>query len=655
MVAVDTTSDDESFHSAAENEEVVLAPPSQHSYLPGASHPLHHDAYHSVPEQDIRFNQSHSVNHCQDIRRNQNDPFELIIVELPGVVLFPGMTIPLRLEEPGSFSSASCFWTLHRQIQQSRKYPGQAGLVQVGILTKLDPLMMEDENSDNHNSPAEIGRRRASWMRRRYGPERLRRFSEQLIQELGNLQELLDLDEAMSSDEEAEQPPPPPARREQSRASRTLAQTFNRQRRSPTRATTDQGPPQEEQEVEFLHRRRVRRRNGPDSNNQRIGRANAQVNSSTSESDDDDQYAFRIGTLAVVTYTHGDEGDVLGTNEASVATNNNGRARNRASLVLTAVGTGRFRILPHNVPAGQRPTENNEYHYNRLFVRNVEQFCNERMPQIPRLLGHKENAIASILGSKTNFRSSTLAAVSVWPPFIYDTHWPFTLMEKVLERLKSIPSLSEIVANAEEEQKLPSQPSQFSFWLGIHLPLSEKEKIELLLCPTITERLQWFLAHALFQAPSDEGEEHADPTDSKMIVCKSCQIPLASARDLFSLDGAEGTVGNYVNPHGIVHSTMTSRAVDRDEIALQGQPETRDSWFPGYAWTIMSCALCHSHLGWKFTLVAPKNSSHNRPDHFFGLSASCVNMVTQRRRSRRASGRRRTRRQMMNANDQNNS
>ena len=58
---------------------------------------------------------------------------------------------------------------------------------------------------------------------------------------------------------------------------------------------------------------------------------------------DDDPYAHRIGTLATITYTHGDDDVVVGTNVAHV--DDPDRPRTRISLILTAVGTGRFRIL----------------------------------------------------------------------------------------------------------------------------------------------------------------------------------------------------------------------------------------------------------------------------------------------------------------------
>lgn len=49
-------------------------------------------------------------------------------------------------------------------------------------------------------------------------------------------------------------------------------------------------------------------------------------------------------------------------------------------------------------------------------------------------------------------------------------------------------------------------------------------------------------------------------------------------------------------------------------LALQGDPEPRDSWFPGYAWTIANCRRCGGHLGWRFTAVQAAT-----PAVFWGL------------------------------------
>lgn len=97
-----------------------------------------------------------------------------------------------------------------------------------------------------------------------------------------------------------------------------------------------------------------------------------------------------------------------------------------------------------------------------------------------------------------------------------------------------------------------------------------------------------------------------------------------------------------MNEYGHVHQTMTFHSVDEDEVLYTGGAETRDSWFPGYSWTIMSCGFCQSHLGWKFRLVDESvPATEDRPTSFFGLSTSQVASIVpeasrarQRRRSR---------------------
>jgi cereblon len=59
--------------------------------------------------------------------------------------------------------------------------------------------------------------------------------------------------------------------------------------------------------------------------------------------------------------------------------------------------------------------------------------------------------------------------------------------------------------------------------------------------------------------------------------------------------------------------------------ALSGRPETAHSWFPGYAWTIASCAVCGQHLGWEFTAA----QAGLEPPRFWGLRRSCLAAVNE--------------------------
>lgn len=80
----------------------------------------------------------------------------------------------------------------------------------------------------------------------------------------------------------------------------------------------------------------------------------------------------------------------------------------------------------------------------------------------------------------------------------------------------------------------------------------------------------------------------------------------------------EGISGVFVNTHGYVHDMVTLRRVRG--VTLEGRPETENSWFPGYAWTIAYCRSCSQHLGWRFTATRQSLS----PREFWGLRRSTI-------------------------------
>ena len=691
VINEDRTSDEENESDSNRTQEVEdspVPPASQHSYFPGASHPLQRAPISGggvVSSSSCDSTRLGSV--CFNNTNNSPNPlllagemFELVIIELAGVVLVPGMTIPLILEEPGSFASSRGFWMLYRQIQDSRRSPGQAPIVQVGILTQLDPddesdLLTTTRASTGAHHERIMRRRRSAWMRRSFGPGRLRRFSERLIQEMGDIQEFLDDVESvepMVLDDPTVRDRP---RRGQQRGQRSFSfgqlRLVRRQSQTEQEGDVDQaddnnddnGPAQEtsQDEVEFLHRRRTQPRTTRTAVDEDTININNNRNQETLASNDD-PYAGRIGTLATVTCTHGDDDQVLGRDNTQVDSLQDG-PRRRASLLLTAVGTGRFRI-PHNSSSGDGACDNpppnttrEDYVNNqmRIFVRSVQEWSNERIQTNAGT--NRELTLSASMVPRVSYERFTFASVSVWPKCVYDNYWPWTMMQDLKQRMNAVPSLKEILTC--KGNNIPYHPFQFSYWLIVNLPLSERERLQVLYCPTVMERLQWFQRHSLFSyvgpevddddnnntgevctlsEEEDEESPQLDPSDCKDFTCKSCQIPIAPARSLFTLGGAEGTVGNYVNEYGVVHATMTVRNVDLNEVELLGQPETKNSWFPGYAWTIMRCALCYAHLGWKFSRANDNSPvSKMRPAMFYGLSATGVTLTTNLRRQRLAS------------------
>jgi hypothetical protein len=96
-------------------------------------------------------------------------------------------------------------------------------------------------------------------------------------------------------------------------------------------------------------------------------------------------------------------------------------------------------------------------------------------------------------------------------------------------------------------------------------------------------------------------------------VCRTCSNPIASRSALF---GSSDRPRVFANPHGLVFEVLTFRAA-RGLLGVGGF--TADfSWFPGYAWRVVCCSGCLTHLGWHYTAVTSATS----PPEFFGLLAN---------------------------------
>ena len=70
-----------------------------------------------------------------------------------------------------------------------------------------------------------------------------------------------------------------------------------------------------------------------------------------------------------------------------------------------------------------------------------------------------------------------------------------------------------------------------------------------------------------------------ESTHRRRLCCAGCRTPVAPKASVFSVPGAGGAVGAYVNPHGVVHQTVTLRTAAN--LLLQGRAVAEDSWFPG--------------------------------------------------------------------------
>ena len=72
-----------------------------------------------------------------------------------------------------------------------------------------------------------------------------------------------------------------------------------------------------------------------------------------------------------------------------------------------------------------------------------------------------------------------------------------------------------------------------------------------------------------------------------------CSLQVGRMGDLVAMSEA-GAAGAFLNPHGFVHDMVTLGGTVN--VMPHGRPETLNSWFPGYAWTLAYCRSCSLHL-----------------------------------------------------------
>ncbi|KAK3138231.1 hypothetical protein QOZ80_5AG0366140 [Eleusine coracana subsp. coracana] len=185
--------------------------------------------------------------------------------------------------------------------------------------------------------------------------------------------------------------------------------------------------------------------------------------------------------------------------------------------------------------------------------------------------------------------------LSFWPRWVYEMYDSYTLARTAADLWR------QIIANPSMEDHV-RKPDILSFHIGSKLPVSEYLRQKLLELDGTSYRLQKEIQ--ILQA-------------FNLIKCRDCQSLVAKRSDMVVMS-TDGPLGAYVNPHGCVHETIT--VSNATGLALSGSPSTVHSWFPGYSWTIASCAACESHIGWLFR-ATKKNL---RPRSFWGIRSSQI-------------------------------
>eukprot|EP00804_Cyclotella_cryptica_P001137 CCRYP_019762-RA/>CCRYP_019762-RA protein AED:0.25 eAED:0.25 QI:912/1/1/1/0.5/0.33/3/2286/646 len=389
----------------------------------------------------------------------------------------------------------------------------------------------------------------------------------------------------------------------------------------------------------------------------------------------------RVGTMATITFTH--EETLSNPVEASAESNRVGRQssmvwrRHIGELVVTALGTTRFRIVDSTKDASTLGRRHQNAVETGVPLYTVEEIGdgNVAFPQnwlvqrpgdlkspvvIPaskdksyQNSGKCENETAetragekstsehdpthngAVHYSKASHNSSifNLSIRSATPAIAFRTLWPWRTSQQICTLLQeteafqgihsALPTAAgvQVIEATDEDSRIHTtvvrvlDNSAFVNWLGSNLPLDQNDRLDILEMASVVEQLRYIL-------------RKIRGITQPLLRCKYCGTVVAKMSDVFTVGGAEGTTGAYVNEYGVVHQTVTVRKVDSRGIIAVGIAETKDSWFPGYSWTIAHCCICHSHLGWKFCNVRKRSSpgeeaeeDPERPRLFWGLSS----------------------------------
>jgi hypothetical protein len=106
------------------------------------------------------------------------------------------------------------------------------------------------------------------------------------------------------------------------------------------------------------------------------------------------------------------------------------------------------------------------------------------------------------------------------------------------------------------------------------------------------------------------------PESDEVLLCRQCHQIVARPADRIPVNGTHRHV--FANPHGIVYEIGCFRVVTGCGYA--GGTSTEFTWFAGYAWRILACTGCLSHLGWVFTADAGDRFFALILDHLVGSS-----------------------------------
>ncbi|XP_071082193.1 protein cereblon-like [Haliotis cracherodii] len=293
-----------------------------------------------------------------------------------------------------------------------------------------------------------------------------------------------------------------------------------------------------------------------------------------------------LGTTAEIFSIKDETDDISGISTVRVKA----KGRQRFEVIdthreVTGILAGKVRILPEclltDSLSGARP-------------RSLCKFCCNPADQdsvVKTAVDRQGNVLASVsMVNNLQVNKFSCANFTWWPPWVYKMYDTKNLSEKILRELQSWNEALRVSV-------FPQDPTELSYWVAQNLPLDDSMRLHLLGLNSAVQRLRCELS--IIQKCT-------------VLCCKDCGTQITHKNEVFSMS-MEGPLGAYVNPGGHVHETLTVYKIQN--LGLIGRPSTEHSWFPGYAWTIVECKHCSSHMGWRFTA---SNKSLN-PQKFWGL------------------------------------
>eukprot|EP00970_Alexandrium_tamarense_P002957 scaffold427_cov103-Alexandrium_tamarense.AAC.12 len=474
------------------------------------------------------------------------------ILEIDDVVLFPGSTLPLRLND------ANWVEYLGDLIDDARGLYGAGGTgeVRIGILPRI---MARRTRRSPRESGARTGRWRIDLIRRGVTSMRTparRRRREESISSAAGANESPDRESSQNSVQSIE--------------AQHQEQNIPVQ---PARATveTEQSSSDEESgEDDFFHP------------------------SSSLSANLRDRLIGRIGTMATITFTHEEAArhDALDTN------NHMGRRgrprldsrpssmvwqRHRGELVVTALGTSRFRIIRSTSDASideQHRTSANTGiplyaveemsdgnasfppswmvrtpgEVRRRLVSPVVALSNARKnlddsDDDERKEGESNNEHVTVSETKQLCKGShddviwNLSLRSSSSVTAYRALWPWRLAQSVcnmVQEMEAYRGVKQILpmaagvlvvhddgdASQSTRQYQIVDPSRFTNWLASNMPLSQNDRLDILETPCVVQQLRYIL-------------KKIQRTQETYLRCKHCGTAISKYHNVFTVGGAE--------------------------------------------------------------------------------------------------------------------